>query len=120
MLDFDKNKKCFGCTVCRTICPQNAIEMKENKEGFLEPLIIEEKCIKCGICEKNCPALTHKTEEKIKPIKIISAIKRDKKKYKNYTSGGVFFELAQKIIAEDRICMWMYMGQTNGSHSYFI
>lgn len=27
-------KGCCGCTACKSICPQNAIQMKQNKEGF--------------------------------------------------------------------------------------
>ena len=34
---------CAGCRCCEKICPVNAIEMKENKEGFIEPVVNEEK-----------------------------------------------------------------------------
>lgn len=109
MLEFDKRHKCFVCTACKSICPQQAIEMIENEEGFLEPKIIEEKCIKCGLCERKCPAINYNQKEKINPLKVISAYKKNSKDYKNYTSGGVFIELAKKIIEENGYvcgCIW--------------
>lgn len=49
--------RCTGCGACYNICPQNAIEMKENGEGFLFPDIVVEKCISCGLCKKVCPEI---------------------------------------------------------------
>lgn len=46
--------ECFGCEACVQICPQNAIEMKEDEEGFLYPHIAEEKCIHCNLCRNVC------------------------------------------------------------------
>ena len=32
---------CCGCQACVSICPVHAIEMKENEEGFLYPVVDE-------------------------------------------------------------------------------
>ena len=41
-------KKCScGCTACFAVCPQNAITMKPDKEGFMYPGINDVMCIRC-------------------------------------------------------------------------
>lgn len=44
----DNMESCYGCGACFQACPTNAICMMENVEGFLEPVVDEEKCISCG------------------------------------------------------------------------
>lgn len=45
---------CCGCGICSLLCPVTAIEMLEDDEGFLYPVIDEDKCIGCHSCIKNC------------------------------------------------------------------
>ena len=45
MIDFDFKKNCYGCGLCKNICPKNSINMCENSEGFLNPKIDKNKCI---------------------------------------------------------------------------
>lgn len=49
-----KKEKCCGCTACVSICPVQAIKMKEDEKGFLYPTIQKNKCIKCGLCDDIC------------------------------------------------------------------
>ena len=52
-----KISSCTGCAACANICPNGAISMKENEEGFLYPEIDDKKCTHCNMCEKICPEL---------------------------------------------------------------
>ncbi len=52
---FVYKEDCCGCTACYAICLKNAIQMKEDEEGFLYPEIYEESCVGCGMCIKVCP-----------------------------------------------------------------
>ena len=52
---YDKSENCSGCTACQSICPKNAISMREDAEGFFYPDINSEKCIKCKKCLSVCP-----------------------------------------------------------------
>lgn len=56
-----KNKEaCCGCGACIASCPKSALELKEDSEGFLYPVVNPEKCIDCGVCEKVCPFIGNK------------------------------------------------------------
>ncbi len=93
-------KNCTGCFGCYNICPINAIEMKYDEEGFYKPNILE-NCIKCGKCEKVCPVI--KNENNNKYIKSYGAWSKDKKILLNSSSGGIFSELALKILDNNGI-----------------
>nr|WP_300912638.1 (Fe-S)-binding protein [uncultured Acetatifactor sp.] len=53
---------CCGCGVCKLLCPQNAIEISCDREGFLYPIIDEKKCIGCNICLQNCAIKVRRTD----------------------------------------------------------
>lgn len=61
---YEDKKDCCGCAACASICPQGAICMEEDREGFLYPCIIEQKCMRCKRCVKVCPV---KKQQKDKP-----------------------------------------------------
>jgi coenzyme F420-reducing hydrogenase beta subunit len=67
--------------------------MASDKEGFLKPSVNEIDCIKCGRCLKVCPSLNFVERNRI--LEGYIALKLGNKKS---ASGGVFFELASKII----------------------
>lgn len=51
---YEDNFKCCGCTACYSICPQQAITMKMDNEGFYYPYLDPDKCIKCYTCLHVC------------------------------------------------------------------
>lgn len=48
-------ERCAGCCLCANVCPVEAIEMRENAQGFLHPAINDNKCVNCGRCLERCP-----------------------------------------------------------------
>lgn len=52
---YDLKKNCCGCSACKAICPQKAIRMVSDLEGFKYPTVDKEKCISCYLCLKVCP-----------------------------------------------------------------
>lgn len=52
---FEDKHDCCGCTACASVCPVQAISMQPDDEGFLYPVIDDEKCIRCRNCLKVCP-----------------------------------------------------------------
>lgn len=111
MINFDFKKHCYGCELCKNICPKNAIEMQENDNGFLNPVINMKKCIHCGLCEKKCLYLNERTvDNKIDKNNESFAIQiKDKGNLKKSSSGGFFYEIATNFIKNGGYvsgCVW--------------
>ena len=92
---------CTGCGACYSACPQQAISMVPDEEGFLVPKIIAEKCLECGKCDAVCP-LNHQNTER-KPIAVYAAKHSNEETRLFSSSGGMFSALAEKIIAENGV-----------------
>lgn len=122
----DNKKTCCGCGVCESICPKNAIIMKEDEYGFIYPMVDENKCCNCGICEKNC-AYLEKSNMK-KPRLAYAAVNINLKQRKRSTSGGVFSAIATKWLEKggyicgavldfnDKGTPWVHHIITNSEH----
>lgn len=91
----DINDNCYGCMACLNICPNNAIEMKENKEGFLYPFI-NSNCTNCGICKSACPHLVSKFDNEDEPTCYAYMANDDIRS--GSSSGGAFPILANYFI----------------------
>jgi ferredoxin len=52
---YNQKAECSGCTACYAICPNEAISMVEDEEGFEYPQVNEEKCVQCYMCLQVCP-----------------------------------------------------------------
>ena len=52
---YKRKEECCGCTACYAICPESAITMEEDEEGFEYPQVDEVKCIRCYMCLMVCP-----------------------------------------------------------------
>lgn len=95
-------EQCCGCTACEQICVHNAISMKENSKGFLEPYIDQDKCVNCGLCDKVCPLLKKYTVyETDFRQKYYAAKRKDDKLRRQSQSGGAFSALAEEILNQN-------------------
>ena len=95
-LKTNKKSNCSGCTTCMNICPINAIQMVEDKEGFLYPKIDKNKCIKCGACIKICPNIKEDTTNSIRATYGVKH--KNEKERLTSRSGGVFIALSDYIL----------------------
>ena len=78
--------RCISCGACSTICPSNAIQIKN---GI--PVTEKEKCILCGKCIEKCPTLAREmTGEKLATEEVIKEIEKDLVFYEE-SGGGVTF-----------------------------
>ena len=89
-------ERCCGCAACFNSCPVDAIEMRENRDGFLYPYVKEEVCINCGKCVRACPELTPKFSNREEPA-CFAAYAEDEVRMKS-SSGGFFTLLAENVL----------------------
>lgn len=84
-----KKEDCFGCHACAQACPNNAIIMQEDEEGFRYPVIDKNRCVDCGICKKVCPHEGNLDKYKEQQI-AYGGYNIDKEALRKSTSGGAF------------------------------
>lgn len=102
MLNKLEKNKCCGCYSCVSSCPQGAISMENDEEGFWYPKINKDICTKCNICEKKCPVITSNFDEKNEPISY-ACINKDYEIRINSSSGGVFTLIAEYVINKNGV-----------------
>ncbi len=87
---------CCGCGACKSICPQNAIEMERSYKGFKYPKIDEEKCISCNLCLTVCDF------KKFVPVdnkpQCYAVRHKDANELNTSRSGGFFMALCRYVI----------------------
>ena len=111
------SKSCMGCSACSNTCPQNCISMKADEEGFIYPAVEYEHCISCGLCEKSCPVLNHKSA--VTMTKAYAAVNSDYDTRITSTSGGVFSLLAQTVLQKNGVVFGAaYNPDFSVSHQY--
>lgn len=95
---FNKSKSdnCSGCAACYNVCPNDAITMKEDDEGFLYPEINEKLCTNCLICEKVCQIYNDNNKNAENPD-CYALAQYDAERMKS-SSGAIFPLMAQRII----------------------
>ena len=97
MIDIRNKSECCGCTACMSVCPVQCIIMRRDREeGFDYPVANPDLCISCGKCENVCPVINPR--EKHLPLKTFAS--RSKRYVQTSSSGGIFPELAESVIAE--------------------
>lgn len=99
MLNFEDKSfinKCTGCSACSSICPDQAIQMELNEEGFLYPKVDKNLCINCGLCDRIC-LLTQFNEKSIFKQQYY-AVRYNNKELINSTSGAMFRALSEYVI----------------------
>lgn len=106
-----EKKYCTGCTACYTVCPKNAITMVEDKEGFIYPIINQDKCIDCGLCKKTCPVLSTKENESINQC--YAAYNKNEKELEQASSGAIFSIIAEQFIEDKGIVIGAAFDENN-------
>ncbi|MGI6668380.1 MAG: Coenzyme F420 hydrogenase/dehydrogenase, beta subunit C-terminal domain [Acetivibrionales bacterium] len=105
---------CTGCAACSQVCPQGAIAMTANSEGFLYPRINEDICSDCGLCIRTCPvnkALETGSEgdtvtgagaghKQDAGSRFYACCSVDEAIRTASSSGGVFSHLAKSVLSE--------------------
>lgn len=86
---------CTGCGACFNICPNDAITMEYDEEGFAYPNIRRDICTDCGLCYERCPSV--KAVKLSEQPECFAVMAEDEIRLKS-SSGGMFTLLAEKVI----------------------
>lgn len=108
---FNDKKNCCACTACASICPQNAIAMVPDQDGFIYPVVDENSCIRCNLCERVCAYRNDLPEESIKEAYV--AVSKCTEVQES-ASGGLFSALAKSVIEQNGVVYGCAMGYENG------
>ena len=98
---FDEKENCCGCTACMNICPQRAINMVADDEGFKYPEINQKLCIECKMCKKVCTFQNgYNTKNNLKePLVYAAKHKKDEIRMSS-SSGGTFTAISDYVLDE--------------------
>ncbi len=100
---YQKKEICCGCSACAEICPEGAIHMVQDGEGFYYPKINKAVCTECGKCRRVCPLKDRGSREKEYDNLYFGAQASDDKIRYSSSSGGVFSILAHYVIESQGI-----------------
>ena len=95
LFDIIKKNDCTGCGLCEYVCPAKAIQVEENKKGFLKIDIDEKKCINCGLCKKVCHL---SSERKPNHFSLYGGRSKNNHVLKTSRSGGIFYHLSKYVL----------------------
>ena len=87
---------CTGCSACAAVCPQDAIALVRDKEGFAFPSVDPEKCVRCGLCTKTCPMLRQREPRSLPAA--FAAWNKEADVRRDSSSGGAFSALADYVL----------------------
>lgn len=93
---YQKKEDCCGCSACYAVCPQKAIVMQADEEGFLYPQINEVLCVDCGLCRKVCAFQNGYTGNRV--LEAYALKHQDEQIRMNSRSGGAFTLLSDRIL----------------------
>ncbi len=99
-----KKEDCTGCSACFNVCPHEAINMLNDKEGFSCPSVDEQKCHSCGKCNEICPIINFSLKNTSSPS-CYGAWVLDKQERLSSSSGGIFPLLARYTLeTHGKVC----------------
>lgn len=119
MIEIKDKHNCCGCAACANICPKECIDMEEDKEGFLYPVVDKNKCIDCDLCIKSCPEINLREEKESLQEGYIVQIKDDEIR-KQSTAGGAFTAIAKYVIKNNGIVFGVTMDENFFVHHIYV
>jgi coenzyme F420-reducing hydrogenase beta subunit len=104
MVLFNNKNECCGCSACSSVCPESAIQMLPDKEGFLYPVIDSTRCINCGLCKKTCAFQNNNDSDKNPKNAEFYAVKhKNPDEILKSQSGGMFAVISDYILENNGI-----------------
>lgn len=103
---------CVGCRACENICSAHAIQMVEDREGFIYPTVNDDACTSCGTCIKVCPMLIDSSNS-VDSGKAFLCTTSESKYYKNSATIGLCTMLAERVIHNGGIVFGCWLDESD-------
>ena len=97
---YRRKEECCGCGACALACPARAISMEADEEGFLYPVIDQQRCLHCGACVRLCPFQAEGHGKHGEEPVFYAAKHREVSARLASTSGGVFTALSDVVLKQ--------------------
>ena len=117
------SNRCCGCSACVTVCPVEAITLRPDHEGLLQPFIADELCRHCGLCGRSCPVLNVGPPRYVRKngswessdVHVLAAKAVDEGIRLSSTSGGAASVLARRVIADGGVVFGVVSDSKSGN-----
>lgn len=94
---------------CVSSCTHNAILVRKDKLHFDVPVIDVDKCVGCGLCERNCQVLNPIHKNDYLPSNSYAVYAKDSIIHENSASGGASAVFMHHILAEGGVAYGVVM-----------
>lgn len=92
---------CYGCGVCVSVCPVNAVSLSLSDKGFWLPSVDSGRCTGCNLCDKVCGFNDDKIAMQDAPQNSVYAMwLKDADKLKSAASGGAGTAIAELLVSQ--------------------
>ncbi len=85
---------CVGCGACEAVCEKDAVHLSMNRHGFLQAVVDEERCIRCGRCTEVCPLRERIAGNQIASGRLLSYTDEESAALHGVSAGGLAARLA--------------------------
>lgn len=90
---------CSGCGACVSICPQNALSIELDNNGFYTVSVNDNLCVDCGLCKKVCTRYDDSIGGKsLYDVPLFALLSADSETVKKSSSGGIAHELSVQAL----------------------
>lgn len=91
---------CYSCSVCSNICPKQIIHMELNKDGFYQPVLLNDNdCLQCGLCLEVCSFCNDLEKDNTGcAIQGFATWSKDETIRKTASSGGTGYEISRYLL----------------------
>jgi len=105
--------RCIGCETCLKVCPEHAIQMKD--DGIH---IDRELCSNCGLCVENCPTTAlRKLGEEISLDDLFKIVEKDAAYYSKSKDGGITVSGGEAALQPEFTAKFLQRCNEKGFHT---
>lgn len=93
---------CTACGVCIDTCVRGAISMAEDKNGYYDIVLDNDKCVDCKLCEKKCHVLNQSnlSRHEMNEVSPLAGWSTDEELIKRSATGAIFAQIACDMLAD--------------------